>query len=73
MNDFKLFLIFKTTKKGSNKLGLNFLVLKIMSKKGLTREELLAQAKEKRKELGETKNLSKYQVIKYFVLYCFID
>lgn len=73
MNDFKLFLIFKTTKKGSNKLGLNFLVLKIMSKKGLTREELLAQAKEKRKELGETKNLSKHQVIKYFVLYCFID
>lgn len=44
-----------------------------MSKKGLTREELLAQAKEKRKEFGETKSLSKHQVIKYFVLYCFID
>lgn len=67
------FWFLKPQKKGSNKLGLNFLFLKIMSKKGLTREELLAQAKEKRKELGETKNLSKHQVIKYFVLYCFID
>lgn len=41
----------------------------MFQKKGLTREELLAQAEQKRKELENKKNLSKYQVFYQLFLY----
>lgn len=59
--------------KRKKKLGLiiYFYLLNMFQKKGLTREELLAQAEQKRKELENKKNLSKYQV--FYQLFLFFN